>query len=320
MLKWTGERFLPWLREPILAHEHLHRYAYAAEFVKGKRVLDLASGEGYGSKILGANATYVVGVDIDGNAVQHARTKYTSGNLQFACGSITDLPFSKHCFDVVVCFEAIEHIEQQEKLLAEVKRLLCPEGLFISSTPNKSAYRENEDHNRFHVRELSLEEFAEIVGRQFRNVYYLGQRVHLHSNIWPLMEHKTKNAVHEFAVERGEREYEFVSNKKRVPLYIIAIASDFPGSVSACGSILVDHSDSLLRDKDTLIRELSTGKALAEEALQWRFEQLAERERAIHMLEEQLQAKQLELTRVFQSRSWRVTRPLRWVGRHLHIK
>ena len=62
MLEWTGERFLPWLDQSLIAYEHLHRYAYAATFAKGKRVLDLASGEGYGSRILAAAASSVVAV------------------------------------------------------------------------------------------------------------------------------------------------------------------------------------------------------------------------------------------------------------------
>jgi hypothetical protein len=60
MLEWTGERFLPWLEQSLIAYEHLHRYAYATTFVKGKRVLDLASGEGYGSKMMSATASSVV--------------------------------------------------------------------------------------------------------------------------------------------------------------------------------------------------------------------------------------------------------------------
>src|SRR5262245_4798025 len=125
MLEWTGERFLPWIRESTIAYEHLHRYAYAATLAEGKRVLDLACGEGYGAKMLAAAATSVVGIDIDENVVRHATEKYGSTNLTFIAGSITDIPIrDDHSFDVIVCFEAIEHIEAHEALLLEVKRLL----------------------------------------------------------------------------------------------------------------------------------------------------------------------------------------------------
>src|SRR6267142_574357 len=152
MLEWTGERFLPWLREATIAYEHLHRYAYAATMVKGKRVLDLASGEGYGSKILATNATSVVGIDIDENVIRHANAKYGSSNVRFLSGSITAVPIQEdHSFDAIVCFEAIEHIDNHEALLGEVKRLLKPDGLFVVSTPNKAIYHdEARDENPFH--------------------------------------------------------------------------------------------------------------------------------------------------------------------------
>ena len=117
MLEWTGERFLPWLKESTIAYEHLHRYAYATALVKDKRVLDLACGEGYGSKMLKEAASSVVGVDLDESTVRHATAKYSSENLQFVTGSITEVPLKgDHSFDVIVCFEAIEHIEDQEIL------------------------------------------------------------------------------------------------------------------------------------------------------------------------------------------------------------
>ena len=65
LLEPTGERYLPWLEEASIGYEHLHRYAYATQFVKNKRVLDLASGEGYGSYLLAKTAKSVTGIDID---------------------------------------------------------------------------------------------------------------------------------------------------------------------------------------------------------------------------------------------------------------
>src|SRR5688572_21943462 len=161
MLDWTGERFVPWVDEAAVAYEHLHRYFWVSGFVQGKRVLDLASGEGYGSNLLARTADFVVGIDIDAGAIRHASEKYTASNLQFLQASITEVPIAEpHSFDVIVCFEAIEHIEAHQALLAEVKRLLKKEGLFVVSTPNKSVYNEHsEEHNPYHVKELSFDEF-----------------------------------------------------------------------------------------------------------------------------------------------------------------
>ncbi|MCP3677122.1 MAG: class I SAM-dependent methyltransferase, partial [Deltaproteobacteria bacterium] len=109
-----AERFDPAMAGFNIVYEHLHRYAYAAQFVKGKRVLDLACGEGYGSSILAEDAAEVVGIDRDERVIGHAASKYNRHNLSFKPGNIEDIPFDSDEFDVVVCFEAIEHIQGQE--------------------------------------------------------------------------------------------------------------------------------------------------------------------------------------------------------------
>lgn len=271
MLEWTGERFLPWVNQATIAYEHLHRYAYASTFVKGKRVLDLACGEGYGSKMMSETASSVVGIDIDDKAIQHAKAKYGTETLQFITGSISAVPLKDdHSFDVIVCFEAIEHIEDHDKLLGEVKRLLKADGTFIVSTPNKLIYHdEARDENPFHVKELYFEEFQQLLARHFKNAGFLGQRIHPTSNIWPIGTMKTP-AVQELVIERGESEFQFISNDKRVPLYFIAIATDST-PVPQPGSVLVDHSDGLIREST--------------KAIEWRDQNLKDREEAISSLQ-----------------------------------
>src|SRR5262249_46369993 len=205
MLEWTGERFLPWRNDPALAYEHLHRYFYARQFARGKTVLDLASGEGYGANLLAEVATKVVGVDIAQEAVEHARHKYRRGNLEFICGSITSVPIVEdHTFDLIVCFEAIEHIDAHETLLGEVLRLLKPEGVLIVSTPNKPIYDQaNADENEFHVKELELDEFRHLLETRFTYVRYLGQRVFAQSSLWPIFPLNgipNKSRIEEFSI------------------------------------------------------------------------------------------------------------------------
>ena len=107
-LEWTGERYVPWLEEAAIGYEHIHRYAYATQFVRNKRVLDLACGEGYGSYLLAKSAKSVVAIDIDENSIKHARNKYIKQNIEFKVGSITEVPIAgEHLFEVVVCFEAV---------------------------------------------------------------------------------------------------------------------------------------------------------------------------------------------------------------------
>ena len=78
MIEWTGERYVPGMEGAEIGYEHLHRYAFATQFVRNKRVLDLASGEGYGSNLLAKTAKQVVGIDIDEQAVRHAISAATA--------------------------------------------------------------------------------------------------------------------------------------------------------------------------------------------------------------------------------------------------
>jgi len=174
--QFTGERFV--FHESLLVEmtcEHLHRYMFATLLVEGKKVLDIASGEGYGSFMLSQVAADVTGVDIDPSTVKSASEKYVSSNLHFAEGNCTSIPFESGTFDAVVSFETIEHIAESEVFIAEVKRVLRKGGLFICSSPNREEYRKSNPSNEYHLRELSQEEFAQMVGGVFNKTRLLGQ-------------------------------------------------------------------------------------------------------------------------------------------------
>jgi 2-polyprenyl-3-methyl-5-hydroxy-6-metoxy-1,4-benzoquinol methylase/glycosyltransferase involved in cell wall biosynthesis len=261
LLEPTGERYLPWLEEASIGYEHVHRYAYATQFVQNKRVLDLACGEGYGSYLLAKTAKSVAGIDIDNNTIKHARNKYIKQNLEFRVGSITEIPIDgERLFDVAICFEALEHIEDHQKLLSEVKRLLTPEGVFIVSTPNKTVYSdEPQFNNPFHVHELYFDEFRELLEKYFKNVKFLGQRIYCNSNIWPVFAGEDTKVI-EYVVDKNPEEFVFAGNDKKIPRYFIAIAADAARDIEDRSSALVDVSNALLNQKDSQIGQLSAQK------------------------------------------------------------
>ena len=303
MLDWTGERFVPWANEAAVAYEHLHRYIWASGFVEGKRVLDLASGEGYGAEMLARRASFVCGVDIDDVSVRHASERYQRPNLKFLKGSLTSVPIPEmQCFDVITCFEAMEHIEQHDAMMREVKRLLKPTGLFIVSIPNKDTYNAGNDPNPFHVKELTFEEFNALLAQYFPTVRHLGQCVHSVSSMWPLRE-VHGNSVQEFDVERRDGEFQPVANGKRPALYFVAIASE-TSQVDPQGSILLDRSNAFISDKD--------------EALAWRAKQVDELVKATDELHSRMQAAEAriqlqreELAAIHRSRGWKLILKLR---------
>jgi glycosyltransferase involved in cell wall biosynthesis/SAM-dependent methyltransferase len=181
----TGERYVPELTGNIEL-EHMHRYIYALGYAKGKTVLDIASGEGYGAALLASQAAFVTGVDIAEDAVAHAQRKYHLPNLEFRLGSCSKVPLLDTTVDLVVSFETIEHHDEHEQMLAEIKRVLKPDGIVIISSPDKAIYTDKPDyHNPFHVKELYRDEFETLFRIHFKNVVGLGQKVMFGSGILP---------------------------------------------------------------------------------------------------------------------------------------
>jgi SAM-dependent methyltransferase len=133
--------------------------------VDGRTVLDAACGAGYGSVILAAaGATRVVGVDLDPAATAG---RATVENVEFVVGDVRRLPLDDDAFDVVVCFETIEHIQDGDVALREFRRVLRPDGLLLLSSPNRGVYPAGNDH---HEHEYTADELAEAVGALFDTV------------------------------------------------------------------------------------------------------------------------------------------------------
>ena len=191
-LEFTGERFTPECVREIW-YEHVHRYAFAAPLVAGKRVLDAACGEGYGSALLAATAGSVDGVDVAPEAIRHAQGRYGDHqNLAFRVADVTALPFPDGHFDRVVSFETLEHLEAQDAMLAEFRRVLKSDGVLIVSSPDRAVYTDQYGNdNAFHVRELYRDELEALLGRHFSAVRLLGQKLLFHSAIWRLGDIRT---------------------------------------------------------------------------------------------------------------------------------
>ena len=175
-MEFTGERVIPGQDDVDLFNEHRARYWFARRFAKGKNVLDAACGTGYGSALLAEIARAVVGVDVDRGALDYARQHFRVPNLRFAQSDCLALPFADGCFDRIVAFEIIEHLDQTEAFLAELRRVLAPAGALILSTPNRLYYTdEREEINPFHRREFSYPEFEEMLRSVFPHCAILFQ-------------------------------------------------------------------------------------------------------------------------------------------------
>lgn len=234
-LAFTGERFVPGRADGDIELEHLHRYSLVCPLAIGRCVLDVASGEGYGSAMLAAHASGVIGVDISEEAIRHASSKYVTPNLRFALGSCSALPLPNASVDMVVSFETIEHHDEHEAMMLEIRRVLRPGGVLVISSPDKLEYSDKPGYlNEFHVKELYRSEFQELLGRHFAHHRLYGQRV-AYGSVVLSEDYKGPQQVQSYALENSQlRAYSGVPHA----VYLIAIASD--GSLPTLGVGIFD--------------------------------------------------------------------------------
>lgn len=172
-LEFTGERMIPESSDKHTFLEHIYRYRFAKNFVRGRRVLDIACGEGYGSAaLIRAGASSLVGVDISPEACNHARRKY---GVDARVGDVTNIPLPDRSVDLVVSFETIEHVSNPAKFIDECARVLTRDGTLIISTPNRDTYRHISGNNPFHCSEMCEEEFVGLLRSRFNKVSLYSQ-------------------------------------------------------------------------------------------------------------------------------------------------
>ena len=220
-MEFTGERFTPECVREIW-YEHWHRYAFALPLAQGKRVLDAACGEGYGSALLAQAAARVTGVDIAPDAVAHARARYgDKPNLEYRQGDATALDaLPDASYDLICCFETLEHVEAQEALLAGFARLLAPGGVLLVSSPDKAEYSDARGfRNEFHVRELYRDELQALLAKHFAQYRLYAQKLLFQSALWSLDDAASGAAA------LTERDGSVEPGLRYPPLYYLAVCS-----------------------------------------------------------------------------------------------
>lgn len=239
-LPFTGERFTSAATGQIEV-EHLHRYLQARDACRGRDVLDIASGEGYGSALLAQVARSVIGVEIDPAVVSHASRTYGRDNLSFMAGDARRIRLPDDAFDVVTSFETIEHFYEHDLFLREIRRVLRPGGVLIISTPDRDIYSPlGEPANRYHVHELSKDEFCGALRKEFAHVALFRQRT-LAGSVLILDDSPGGEADGAFTTYE-KRDHAYLERSHGLPRakYIVAYASDEPlsGKLSSASAYI----------------------------------------------------------------------------------
>lgn len=280
---FSGERYFPEIQGNIKL-EHLHRYLFACNLAAGKCVLDIASGEGYGSAMLAKTAHKVVGVDLCPEAVSHAQVHYKSGNLEFRLGSCLSIPLDDSSVDLVVSFETIEHINEHEAMILEFKRVLRSGGLLIMSSPDKLEYSTKPNFvNKYHCKELYRDEFINLINLNFKKCCVFGQRVIYGSAIF-CEEMSTSIECYNVCDET-------LSAIPRLPnsIYLVVVASDYELPLLRSG-----------------VMEQPDIEKVWQNAIEVRDKYIEELDRNCKAMMGTL--------------SWKITAPMRWFGKKLGIK
>jgi ubiquinone/menaquinone biosynthesis C-methylase UbiE len=218
-----GERLTTVAHENRIIVEHLHRYAIALEYVKDKVVLDIASGEGYGTNLLAQKATFVYGVDISPDAIAYSKNKYKKPNMKFVEGSAAQIPLEDSSVDVVVSFETIEHHDKHNEMMREFKRVLRPEGVVVISSPDKKYYTDITGFNNpFHVKELYSDQFLDLLKSYFSHVNMMKQGIAKGSFIY----NANRNSVDKVVIFDGNFNQIETKENINMPDYNLIVASD----------------------------------------------------------------------------------------------
>lgn len=224
-LEFTGERLIPELNKgTAFYYEHLARYLFASQIVNEKVVLDAGCGVGYGSFVLATygKAKKIYAIDLSQDTIEYARSKYFNKNIIYQKDNVEDLKtITSKLIDIVVSFEVIEHLNNQEKFLKQVKRVLKKDGFFIVSTPNKYTYPKG---NPFHTKELYPKEFLELLKKYFKNVSLYHQNFELVQTVKP--ENLKENSIlkEKFSISKMQTFNNKINPKNSQ--YIIALCSD----------------------------------------------------------------------------------------------
>jgi SAM-dependent methyltransferase len=257
-----SERFVPEQDQGrLIEAEHVARYQWASQAAKDRRVLDAGCGTGYGCRLLAhGGAREVTGIDIAGSVLE-AVADGMPESVRLQVGDVRKLDFEDDTFELIVCFEVIEHLEDPFAALDELVRVLAPGGLLLVSSPNRDVYPPGNPH---HLHEFSPAELEAELASRLRNVRLLRQQDYVVSAVLSDTTVSQGNgaAVKDLAIRK------LITDAPGDEVYTIAMASeadlpDLRQLASMTGTLelrewlsVFESQTRAIADKDSYIDEL----------------------------------------------------------------
>ncbi len=191
LMEWEGERLLPTNANLDSSANHIIRYQFAKKIMHGK-CLDAASGAGYGTYLLSENHNNdVIGIDIEESAIAWASSSYgDQENLSFAVKDIYATGYEDSSFETIASFETLEHLPELDNYFKEIHRILSHKGIAIFSVPDWDTNNGAGNINKYHLNELTFEQFKEYTGKYFGSCTYYYQEI-----LKPSFKVKLKSAI-----------------------------------------------------------------------------------------------------------------------------
>jgi cyclopropane fatty-acyl-phospholipid synthase-like methyltransferase len=153
---------------------HLERYNFAAQHVRHGRLLDIACGVGYGTRLVADRASarpVALGVDISPQAIAHARAHYARPGVEFQVDNADEFE-DRERFDTIISLETIEHLSAVPSFIDRLARLLRPGGIVVASVPVTPSV----DLNPHHLHDFTERSFRKLfINRGFQEVASLRQ-------------------------------------------------------------------------------------------------------------------------------------------------
>lgn len=141
-----------------------HRYYWAAEYIRNSDVLEVACGGGPGLRYLSERARSLKAGDYSPEVLARAG-RHVGDNVELRVFDAQDMPYPDASFDVVIIFEALYYLPSAARFLAEVKRVLRPEGVLLVANANKDLYDFNPSpHSTVYHGVVELREALETAG------------------------------------------------------------------------------------------------------------------------------------------------------------